>query len=351
VETPFDLDMRLELAPETREVYLNVNGHHLVETLLEPPRFDQGNFELVITGDPSGEPEWGMLELGIQSLSLEGGQLSPPREDPTQGAWRKLLDGEYAEAQRLATALLPVNPVDAMHIQYLAHCRSGEQKACLATLTTLLRAGGPGTAQLNDIIRDQLHTAPALLYPTLQGLLGYKALSRLQEVWGDTPNAHSSNPAVLLATTAAPSEADLTRLPPPRTPDEKLALLEAMAVRTQSLMLLTQYDAAITYSGSVLTYGESLLKTLSDAALTMQVRLALSKLERTLARAYAHKGLPVPTLTHLRRALDLSPIPHVFAEELAVLPEFAPLLERPDFKALLHPTVYTLPEVPAVRGL
>jgi len=98
-------------------------------------------------------------------------------------------------------------------------------------------------------------------------------------------------------------------------------------------------------------YGESLLKTLSDATLTVQVRLALSKLERTLARAYARKGLPVPTLTHLRRALDLSPIPHVFAEELAVLPEFAPLLERPDFKALLHPTVYTLPEVPAVRGL
>ena len=350
-DTPFELDIRLEIAPETGEAFLNVNGGRRIDTLLKLPQFGGGPFELAITGAPDGSPAYGMLEVGIESLSIQGGQLLPATVEPTQQAWRTLLAGEYAEAQRLANALRPVNPVDSEHIQYLAQCRSGAQTACLASLTRLLRAGGPGVSQLNHILRDQLHTAPAQIYPTLQSVLGYQALARLAEAWANAPHAHAANAAVLLATTTAPSEEDLRRLPPPRTLREKLALLDVMAVRAQSLLLLKQYDAAITFSGTVQRYAELLLPTLSDADARARVQDYLSLLERTLARAYARTGLPVPCLRHVRRALELSPVPRVFAEELAVLPEFAPLLKLPEFKALLHPTAYTLPELPAVRGL
>lgn len=251
----------------------------------------------------------------------------------------------------MATSLHQRYPVDAEHIQYLTQCRSGAQAACLATLTRLLRAGGPGKAQLNDIVREQLHTGPSIIYPTLQRIMGYQALTRMKEAWGNAAHAHASNPAVLLATTVAPSDEDLKRLPPPRTLQEKLALLEVMVVRTQSLMLLKQYDAAISYSSSVQEFGELLLNSVSDAEAKAEVQAQLSSLERTLARAFARKGKLAPTLKHLGRALDLSPVRRVLGEELAVLPEFEHLFKHPGFTDLLRPTVYTMPSVPAVRGL
>lgn len=351
VDTPFELDLRLEIAPETGEVYVNVNGLHRIETLLAPVRFDQGNFELAITGFTGGQAQYGMIEVGLHSLHVQGGHFPSVTPGPDQQGWRKLLEGEYAEAQRMAASLRQSHPVDAEHIQYLTQCRSGAQAACLTTLTRLLRSGGPGKTQLNDIIREQLHTAPSIIYPTLQRLMGYQALLRMQEAWGNAPHAHASNPAVLLATTTAPSDEDLRRLPPPRTLEEKLSLLEVMVVRTQSLMLLKQYDAAISYSSSAQGFGEQLLNSVSDAETKAEVQAQLSSLERTLARAFARKGKLAPTLKHLERALDLSPVRRVLGEELAVLPEFAHLFKYPGFTELLRPTVYTMPVIPAVRGL
>lgn len=350
-DTPFELDMRLEIAPETGEASLNVNGLRRVDTLLRLPRFDQGPFELAITGAPNGAPIYGMVEVGIESISIQGGQMLPADQEPAQKGWRKLLEGDYAEALRLAAVLLPINPVEADHLQYLAQCRSGVQGVCQSTLERLLQSVGPGKAQFDDILRDQLHTAPSLFYPPLQRRLGYQALARLKDAWANAPYSHASNSAVLLATTAAPSEDDLKRLPPPRTQAEKLLLLEVMVLRTQSLMLLKQYDRAITYGSTVQAFGEQVSRSQLDADIHSEVQAHLSNLERTLARTYSRKGQLPPTLKHLRRALDLSPVRQILAEELAVLPEFAHLFKYPGFTELLRPTDYTMPSVPAVRGL
>lgn len=350
-DTVIDVSYRLEVAPDTGEVYAEANGNHRKYKMLSPVRFGKSSFEFVVAGLTSSSPFYGIVEIALSDIELKGGKFVPPPASPVQKAWRSLINGDYAEVQRLATELQPQFPEEAEQLQYLAYCRSGARNECLTRLSQLIRNGALESPRFEALLRDQLRSAPTLFFPPLLAHLGFGAIPHFRAAWGCALLAHPDNNVSALTASIIPSEQELKYLLQTPTSEEQLEVLNMRVDQLRSHMYLKQYDEVISLSEPVSTFGENILKGMPPGDMQLETQETLSHLEMIVARTYARKGLLPPALEHLKRALGYARVKQVSAEEIAIQPEIAQILKEPGFAELLHPTQFTVPNQPPVRGL
>jgi tetratricopeptide (TPR) repeat protein len=345
------MTLRVELDPSSREVVMVANGVERRYTLEGPSLPGPGRYELFLAGYPDGPPEYGMVEASISTLTVRGVRFGAVAGDPVQSAWRSLIEGRYAEAAGTGRGLERDRPADAALVAYLAECRAGDRDACLADLGRLVRSGGLQHGLLRSILRDQLRSSPAMIFPTLVGLIGFDALYLFRDVWSGPSMAHPNDPTVALALSTCPTDADLARLPPRRSSDMELLELGLLSIQGQAWRVLGQDGTAISRLDQARHLGERLLERPGAPDERAEVSRILSQIELNTARAYARAGQTAPVVEHLRRALERSPVRALVGEEAAAIPEIEALLGEPGVRALLNPSSYDVTAVPAPRGL
>jgi hypothetical protein len=331
----------LEYDPARGTLFLR-NNDELVEQQQAAGLIRPGmrlEFFMRATREPTGKA---LLEVGLSRLLLRGvSLLQEGMPGAANEAARALVEGRLELAEQLIKRLPEAS--ERIPLAFILGMRVGDLSSQKEGLRVLWQQALARDPRAGSILNAALRDYPALILPRLFELGGGRVFSWIFDAWGSLIYAHPRDRTTILGLTSGMSALDGMSLPAHADEQERMLELELRACRARSWLRLDQQLMARSAIRQVLLLAAQVVPGLKRPQNRWDIKQLQSWLELDLAHSFAISGEVSPTVTHLSRAVSLSPQPELLLDEALARPELKAMRSHPELAAILPLTEYRLP--------